>query len=82
MHDIISENFPVVCLLLAVTIIGGGLFIYQTYEFTDGFKISIQDGINKSFQEWFTQQDKIQQCMDDCVHNGGIFETCKPRCIR
>ena len=54
----------------------------NAYIMTDGFKISIQDGISKSIRDTENWQEQNRQCIDDCVHNGGIFETCKSRCFR
>ncbi len=44
------------------------------FEMTDMYDMPISDREN-----W---QEQNGQCVDTCVHNGGIFETCMPRCRR
>lgn len=65
--------------ILAI-VVGIGCFIVSTYCFTDGFKMSLQDSFSKSMTDTENWQEQNRQCIDNCVRNGGIFETCMPRC--
>jgi len=68
--------------LISILAILGGIIclVVSTYCLTDGFKMSLQDSFNKAMTDQENWQEQNRQCVDTCVHNGGIFETCMPRC--
>jgi hypothetical protein len=74
------DHFKLICIL--AIIVGIGCFVISTYCFTEGFKYSLQDSFNKAMDDTENWQEQNRLCIDTCVHNGGIFETCLPRCQR
>jgi hypothetical protein len=74
------DNYKLLCILTIIVVIG--CFTLSTYCLTGGFKYSLQDSFNKAMTDQENWQEQNRQCVDTCVHNGGIFETCLPRCQR
>lgn len=75
-----SNNRGGTVVIICAVIFIASMFVWSTYCFTHGFTLSIPDAISKSIWDTENWQEHNRQCIETCVHNGGIYETCMPRC--
>jgi peptidoglycan hydrolase CwlO-like protein len=69
-----NNKIAIILLLLGITVISATLYVISQNV--------TQESFNKGMDQLNAVQEHNRQCIDQCVQNGGIYETCHPRCIK